>query len=155
MAASVAQQQQPFTPLPLPPPAQGGLDPARFSSQDMARYLSTMNAATPGQQHSPLFSPQQQQQQTSSSTQPPSSSVQLSGSGVSSAAAGSAHQADAAPKESSRARKAATANGPAGKRARGTKGRNQTDTVDLHQLVDEAEGNTKKRAAEWSVDETV
>ena len=66
---------------------------------------------------------------------------------------GISDQHDAAPKASHRSKKqpAAAANAPAGKRAKGKKGKEQTaDIVDLSDVPEE-----KHRAADWTVKETV
>ena len=130
------------------------MDLSSFNAHQMAGY----NVSQQGGHHNTLaFSPYpyQQMQQASGSTQLPSSSgQQLSGSGVtSSTAEGSSDQHDAAPKASHRSKKqpAAAANAPAGKRAKGKKGKEQTaEIVDLSDVPEE-----KHRAADWTVKETV
>ena len=146
-ALAAAQQQQSFSPVPLPPLSQGVTDLSNFNAHQMAGY----NVSQQGGHHNTLaFSPYpyQQMQQASGSTQLPSSSgQQLSGSGVtSSTAEGSSDQHDAAPKAShcSKKQPAAAANAPAGKRAKGKKGKEQTaEIVDLSDVPEE-----KHRAAD-------
>ncbi|DBA90444.1 TPA: hypothetical protein ACH3X1_003711 [Trebouxia sp. C0004] len=124
----------------------------------MDLQMAGYNVSQQGGHHNTLaFSPYpyQQMQQASGSTQLPSSSgQQLSGSGVtSSTAEGSSDQHDADPKASHRSKKqpAAAANAPAGKRAKGKKGKEQTaEIVDLSDVPEE-----KHRAADWTVKETV
>ena len=153
-ALAAAQQQQSFSPVPLPPLSQGVMDLSSFNAHQMAGD----NVSQQGGHHNTLaFSPYpyQQMQQASGSTQLPSSSgQQLSGSGVtSSTAEGSSDQHDAAPKAShcSKKQPAAAANAPAGKRAKGKKGKEQTaEIVDLSDVPEE-----KHRAADWTVKETV